>query len=112
MDIQMSEHEIAARITEHVKRQNLEHNDPYLARTLMYAKEMIETFTTPIDCHCMSMDDARIILILSGFACDVLSPSGFIHWLKRKMNEDKRLHEAISCQEAEFEGRFERCEKP
>lgn len=41
--------------------------------------------------HCMSAHDATIILTLAGIGCDVLSPDGFICWLKEKMRRDWRL---------------------
>lgn len=49
----------------------------------------------PINFHCMGFQDAEKILTYAGIGCDVLSPDGFIHWLKQQMIKDPRFMDEL-----------------
>lgn len=48
-----------------------------------------------VNCHAISLEDASRIIAICACACDVMSPSGFIHWLKERIMNDYILKEYI-----------------
>ena len=50
-----------------------------------------ESILNSVNCHAISLEDASRIIAVCAYACDVVSPSGFIHWLKERMNQDAIL---------------------
>lgn len=47
-----------------------------------------ESIINSVNCHAISLKDASHIIAICACACDVMSSSGFIHWLKERFNQD------------------------
>ena len=45
--------------------------------------------------HCLTLETVSKIIMLCGPACDVLSPDGFIKWLKDRITDDSRIREEV-----------------
>ena len=55
-----------------------------------------ESILNSVNCHAISLEDASHIIAICSYACDVMSPSGFIHWLKERFNQDFVLKGCVS----------------
>lgn len=55
-----------------------------------------ESILNSVNCHAISLEDASRIIGICACACDVMSPSGFIHWLKERFNQDFILKGCVS----------------
>lgn len=66
-----------------------------LLRAFVMDMESSNSIINTVNIHNMSFDDASRILMLCGPACDLLSPKGFIRWLKEKMMGDPRIREEV-----------------
>lgn len=55
-----------------------------------------ESILNSVNCHAISLEDASRIIAICACACDVMSPSGFIHWLKERFNQDFILKGCVS----------------
>jgi hypothetical protein len=54
-----------------------------------------ESILNSVNCHAISLEDASKIIAICACACDVMSPSGFIRWLKERFMNDFILKECI-----------------
>ena len=54
-----------------------------------------ESILNSVNCHAISLEDASRIIAICACACDVMSPSGFIRWLKERLMNDYILKECI-----------------
>ena len=50
-----------------------------------------ESILNSVNCHAISLEDASKIIAICAYACDVMSPSGFIRWLKDRLAQDAIL---------------------
>ena len=50
-----------------------------------------ESILNSVNCHAISLEDASRIIAICACVCDVMSPSGFIHWLKDRIKQDAVL---------------------
>ena len=50
-----------------------------------------ESIINSVNCHAISLEDASRIIAICACACDVMSSSGFIHWLKDRIAQDAIL---------------------
>lgn len=47
-----------------------------------------ESILNSVNCHAISLEDASRIIAICASACDAMSPSGFIRWLKERFKQD------------------------
>ena len=57
--------------------------------------EASNSIINTVNNHNMTLDYASRILMLCGPACDLLSPEGFIRWLKEKMMDNPQIREEV-----------------
>ena len=55
-----------------------------------------ESILNSVNCHAISLEDASRIIAICAYACDVMSPSGFIGWLKERFNQDLILKGCVA----------------
>ena len=55
-----------------------------------------ESILNSVNCHAISLEDASRIIAICAYACDVMSPSGFIGWLKERLNQDLILKGCVT----------------
>ena len=50
-----------------------------------------ESILNSVNCHAISLEHASQIIAICACACDLISPSGFISWLKDRIAQDAIL---------------------
>ena len=50
-----------------------------------------ESILNSVNCHAISLEHASQIIAICACACDLISPSGFISWLKERIAQDAIL---------------------
>ncbi len=50
-----------------------------------------ESILNSVNCHAISLEHASQIIAICACACDLISPSGFIGWLKDRIAQDAIL---------------------
>lgn len=50
-----------------------------------------ESILNSVNCHAVSLKDASQIIAICACVCDLISPSGFISWLKQRIAQDAIL---------------------
>ena len=50
-----------------------------------------ESILNSVNCHAISLEDASKIIAICAYACDLMSSSGFISWLKDRIAQDAIL---------------------
>ncbi len=50
-----------------------------------------ESILNSVNCHAISLEDASKIIAICAYVCDLISPSGFISWLKERIAQDAIL---------------------
>ena len=66
-----------------------------LLRAFLMDMESSNSIINTVNSHNMSLDYASRILMLCAPACDLLSPEGFIRWLKEKMMDNPQIREEV-----------------
>lgn len=58
-----------------------------------------ESILNSVNCHAISLEHASQIIAICACACDLISPSGFISWLKERIAQDAILKGCVENDE-------------
>lgn len=58
-----------------------------------------ESILNSVNCHAISLEDASKIIAICAYVCDLISPSGFISWLKERIAQDAILKGCVENDE-------------